>query len=332
MSDLEHLGRTRCWRSSSTRSIDWRPDRAAPGLGCDQTVRRVGCRAPALRPGGHHILELRYIEGHDVAEVMEQVALSSAQYHREHQRALQMIAVILWEQWQVGAHWPAIAGEPSGVVAGADLVRQEAEGLVHDRPAGRVDLAGVVQDLRLLLQPLCAERAVDLAFEVDAPLPALVGERVAVRQCCLTLLSHLVSAADHGAIRIRFARRPRQVVVTITGSATGDLGQIEVGVAECRPFLEALQGRLEAGALVAGSADWTIQVILPAYERPTLLVVDNNADFVRLIERYVTGGEWEVIGAGTVDEAVALAQQRRPTVILLDVIIPGRDGDLPNAG
>jgi CheY-like chemotaxis protein len=275
----------------------------------------------------HHIQELRYVECHDVAEVMEQVALSSAQYHREHQRALQMVAVVLWERWPAASRWPApAAGRGDRRGGGADPVRREAEGLVHDRGAGRVDLALVVRELRQLLRPLWAGRAIGLQFSVPERLPAVAGERVAVRQLLLVLLSHALAAVAEGTVEVRLDRRPRQVVLTIDGPASADPSQIDRGLAESRPFVEALQGAIRAAPPIAPPGRWTIQVGLPAPEQPVLLVVDNNAEFVRLVELYLTGGEWEVIGAGTVEEAVRLAQERRPDAILLDVMIPGRDG------
>jgi CheY-like chemotaxis protein len=292
----------------------------------------------ALRPGAdvaptarawrlHHILEARYIECHEVAEVMEQVALSSAQYHREHHRALQMVAVLLWERWQVAGRWPAAAGEaPSDPAAGAESIRREAEGLVHDRHAGRVDLGQVVEHLRPLVGSLAAGRPIDLLIDAPEALPAIAGERVAVRQLLLVLLSQVVGAVERGVIEMGLSQRGRQVVVAVSGPATAAPGQVQRGLAESRPFVEALRGTICHQAATAPDGRWTIEIGLPVYTRPTLLVVDNNADFLRLVELYLTGGDWEIVGASSVEEATAHARRLHPNVILLDVIIPGRDG------
>jgi ammonium transporter, Amt family len=44
------------------------------------------------------------------------------------------------------------------------------------------------------------------------------------------------------------------------------------------------------------------------------------------VELYLTGGDWEIVSASSVEEATAHARRLHPNVILLDVIIPGRDG------
>jgi Amt family ammonium transporter len=45
-----------------------------------------------------------------------------------------------------------------------------------------------------------------------------------------------------------------------------------------------------------------------------------------LVERFLVGSAWTVVGAASVDDAYALARHRRPAAILSDVVIPGRDG------
>ncbi|MCC6627294.1 MAG: response regulator [Chloroflexi bacterium] len=282
--------------------------------------------ARAWRP--HRILELRYIDCYDVAEVMEQVSLSSAQYHREHHRALAMLAVVLWEQWGAASRWPALASvAPSRVAADVDPVRQEAEGLLHDRRPGPVDIAQVVEEIRRLLPSLQAGRGAAFAFHVPADLPDVTAERVAVRQVLLVLLAHAGKAVTQGVIDVRLARQAQRVVITISGPSAGALAEpLEQGMSDCRPFVEALRGWMRFIAPATDTTVWSIEVELLAHQRPTLLVVDNSTDFVRLIEVYLTDTDWEVISATTVEDAMRIAHARNPEAVLLDVIIPDRDG------
>ena len=57
-----------------------------------------------------------------------------------------------------------------------------------------------------------------------------------------------------------------------------------------------------------------------------MLVLDNDADFIGLIARYLADHNWRVVGAQEVKQAHALALELHPTVIMLDVMIPGEDG------
>ena len=56
-----------------------------------------------------------------------------------------------------------------------------------------------------------------------------------------------------------------------------------------------------------------------------ILVVDDNAAFSELIEM-VFSGEYEVLKAPDGQEGLKLAQERRPDVILLDVMMPKVSG------
>jgi CheY-like chemotaxis protein len=58
-----------------------------------------------------------------------------------------------------------------------------------------------------------------------------------------------------------------------------------------------------------------------------VLIVDDEED-IRFISQIAARdlGQWEVILAGSGEEALALAERERPDVILLDVMMPGMDG------
>lgn len=58
-----------------------------------------------------------------------------------------------------------------------------------------------------------------------------------------------------------------------------------------------------------------------------VMLVDDEADIRRIGQIALESvGHWEVVLAGNGTEAVVLAAQQRPDVILLDVMMPGMDG------
>ena len=56
-----------------------------------------------------------------------------------------------------------------------------------------------------------------------------------------------------------------------------------------------------------------------------LLVVDDNAD-IRWLIRYNLGRAYDVVEAGSGEEALSLARREKPRLILLDVSMPDMDG------
>ncbi len=60
---------------------------------------------------------------------------------------------------------------------------------------------------------------------------------------------------------------------------------------------------------------------------PTLaMVVDDNIYNVRLLEAWLQVARYDVVTAFSGEEALSKLQERRPDIVLLDVMMPGLDG------
>lgn len=287
-------------------------DTANPGPGVS-----VSSRAWRL----YRILELRYVEGREVHDVMTELALSKSQYHRDHHHALHTVAAALWERWQP-AHRLAFQPEPQ---TSPDLTRREVELLRAESPAGSADPASVIADVERLLRPLCSLRQVELRLDLAPALPAIRGDRVALRHALLAILTPAVQSAGRDPLLVQGEASDGRLQLTVGGACPMHPTELERAIAESVPFVEALGGSLVLEPR-AVSAHWSAIFSFPAALRPLLLVVDNNPDFIRLIDRFLDERDWEVAGAWDVDRAFALAVERRPRAILLDIVLPGRDG------
>jgi CheY-like chemotaxis protein len=272
----------------------------------------------------YRLLELRYVEAREVADVAAELALSKRQYHREHGRALKAVASLLAERWRRPAppEGPSLDTRPGGT---ADLARMEARRLVDGDHASAVDVGEVLRGVRELVGPLCTASNAALRLELPVQPVAALGGRVALRQALLSLVAPPIKASPGGEIVTTVRRRGSEVEVEIAMPRLDDPDVLRQALRECEPFVEALDARLSSDPTVQRSGP-TVTLHLRAADRPLLLVVDNSPDFVRLVERYLAGYDWGVLGASDVDEAYALARQRRPWAILLDAVMPGRDG------
>lgn len=59
---------------------------------------------------------------------------------------------------------------------------------------------------------------------------------------------------------------------------------------------------------------------------PSILVVDDNQDNTDIIQHYLEVRGYPITVAHNGDEALALFETVRPSIVLLDVMMPGRDG------
>src|SRR5437868_10599215 len=61
-------------------------------------------------------------------------------------------------------------------------------------------------------------------------------------------------------------------------------------------------------------------------DRPVLLIADDDDDVVRLLRLFLRPLDCEIVTARDGEEALAIAQERLPDVVLLDVMMPKRTG------
>ncbi len=209
-----------------------------------------------------------------------------------------------WRGWRLTACGPGLAG--SG--------------------ARHIDPAEVVTSASRVIEPLCLSRGIELRVAVPEGAPLIAGDRVALRQALLTILGHAAATIDEGPLLVVATSEPGRVTMLVSGPSAPGLDDVRLGMVESRPFVEALGGMATYRPARVPDGRWSIALEFPAEDPPLLLVVDNNDDFRRLVERFLIGSPWAVVGAASVDEAYALARHRCPTAILSDVVIPGRDG------
>ena len=107
------------------------------------------------------------------------------------------------------------------------------------------------------------------------------------------------------------------------------LGQMATGVAGNMLMAGARQLAQGCGGSLSVAADgpaFAAVLLLPAAQRVTVLAIDDHADAIQLLQRYVAGTRYQVFGARHAGEALALAGELSPRIIVLDVMMPEVDG------
>ena len=65
---------------------------------------------------------------------------------------------------------------------------------------------------------------------------------------------------------------------------------------------------------------------MPEATRPAVLVVDDNHDNADIVRQYLEAKGYPVTVAYSGEEGLSLFESIRPSIVLLDVMMPGRDG------
>src|SRR5215213_902271 len=228
-----------------------------------------------------------------------------------------------------------------------------------------VNLSGVVESAAETVRADAQTRAVELSVELPAQPVVVQGAPLRLQQIAWNLLSNAVKFTPKGGrVSARAWAEGDAAFVEVTdtgigiapeflphvferfrqadGSTTRQYGGLGLGLAIVRALAELHGGwvRADSEGLGRGSR---FTLGLPhaapevAAEEPKreeereapgvpVLVVDDSAETVELLQMFFARRGYTVVGAGSAEEAVRAAGERAPGLIISDISMPGTDG------
>jgi CheY-like chemotaxis protein len=303
----------------------------------------------ALKPGEHvpdhanawriyHILRYRYVEQLTQKEVASELLLSVRQLRRLEPDALQVLADYLWEHYPLSEDADEMLPAQSAVpdVPAPSL---EAPGRHDELVWLRKSLPDEVTDVQVLIDhvtttimPLADLKGVHIAYELTGTLPLVRGSAAAMRQAFLALLAAAMNGAAERRVFVAVGVEELDVVVhfRVPGGQTRDEATLN------REILDKLQmtqqlcslfgGELEVPVHIESGVSFAATLRLPGVVPVQVLVIDDNVDLLRLLKRYLEGTLYTFVGVSDPEEALLLAAEMLPRIIVMDVMLPGIDG------
>ncbi len=280
---------------------------------------------PALSPDwrAYRILELRYIEGLNPVEVMEELKIGKSQFFRDQSRITEALVDILWSQIRD----PGIPiSIPEGQAAlDEDLLMQAETGRLMDSASWEtLDVVDLMKELHPVINPLILSQGAEFLLEFPMPV-RLHADRVMLRQVLLKLISQALSITHDKRIRMASYGNEREIGVRLSTRISSEtpgpsaLSSLEM----CEKLTAAMGGKL---LLTQDPPKWEAVLIWPVANPQVLLIVDDNTKIIDLFRRYLDGQDWAVKSATSGAEAWQRIAETRPTVIMLDVMMPAEDG------
>lgn len=103
-------------------------------------------------------------------------------------------------------------------------------------------------------------------------------------------------------------------------------GEVIEHLQMARQFIALLGGTLEIAPVKSGKQPFAATLVLPVAQQVQVLLVDDNADTLRLLQRYLTGTRYQFIGTGDPGQVLPLAEKLSPQIIVMDIMLPGIEG------
>ena len=277
----------------------------------------------------YEILLYRFVQQCAQEEVADQLGISVRHLRREEREAIEVLAHRLAEKYKLEVDWAAspaaTPSEDGGDAEETPAIADELAWVQKAAPGTPVALERLLGAVNELLQPLANRHRVHLEVTPPAAPLRLGGQEVVLRQILILVLTGAIHQAGGGTVQVKAHAEGPYVQITVRGSLAEPRqapARNEDNLAMVHQLVSLCGGRLELGQ----GQPFLATLHLPTSEQVPVLVIDDNEDTLRLLERYTADTRYKLVGAKTVDQAFALAQETSPQLILLDVMMPGVDG------
>ena len=282
-------------------------------LAAIEELRREKTASPTSRQNRlYNILLLRYVEEQGTNEVLQQLALSERQYYREHQRALQTISRVIWDE-----HFASAGGSHPAALS----LAEELDYLSLERHQASFDVRAEILAALRSTGVIAEQRGIAIRVDdADAKIRLNVSQPV-FRQLVIYLLNDFMGAMTAGGqIRVDLSAEGGEPVILFSGMASmREDCQRLLQDSTALALMRSLNARLESAA--------ALQIALKFEQKVhKILIVDDNPDTVALFKRYVANLPCQLLSAQEESEALRIAQETPLLCVILDVMLPGKDG------
>ncbi|MCA8881258.1 MAG: response regulator [Rhodobacteraceae bacterium] len=221
----------------------------------------------------------------------------------------------------------------------------------------RFSIDALIREVAATVLPLVQKNGNRLEIDLDPALDEISTDKTKLRQNLFNLLSNASKFTEKGRIDLSVwgdggnivfivrddgigmtkAQQARlfQAFTQADTSTSGKYGGTGLGLALVRQFAEMVGGTVEVTSEPGAGSVFTLT--LPASyqerrtvdetdDRPAVLVVDDDPVARRTVSEVISEAGFRPLAASDVASGLDLARRHRPRTIVLDVIMPERDG------
>jgi CheY-like chemotaxis protein len=281
----------------------------------------------------YEVLYYRYIEQSPLKEVAAEMALSTRQVHRIEAMALQDLTDYLALKYNLDL--VDEEEEPSTEDSGSSdhpvepaNNQGELDWIKKSFRAEEISFSMLFESVISTVSPMIQRGSIQMEGSLRT---SITADETTLRQALVNVLIAAIHSSIDGCITVRSEIQEDQVNLLITArSKFGETNVTQHEISDvidlATQLLEMNEGRMQITVDHDNKAIFTAKVILPVTKKITVLVVDDNADALRLMERYLDGTRYQFIGVRNPKEVAVVVLEKRPQIIILDVMMPEIDG------
>ncbi|PZQ97074.1 MAG: hybrid sensor histidine kinase/response regulator [Cereibacter sphaeroides] len=221
------------------------------------------------------------------------------------------------------------------------------------------DIAELISDVAATVMPMVQKNANQLVMNVAPDTGSMETDKTKLRQNLFNLLSNATKFTKNGTIElsvhvaaglVTFAIRDEgigmteeqqvrlfQAFVQADSSTTRNYGGTGLGLAIVRQFTEMLGGSIAVTSSPGKGSTFTMalpvtfhhvpeETAAPLPDAANVLIVDDDPVARRGLAKLISAEGYGVLTASDANSGLSLARKHHPVAIVLDVIMPERDG------
>ena len=261
----------------------------------------------------YECLLYRYVQQFTPQEVAEQLGIGDRQFRREQNSAIEALADKLWQRF---------GDQAAARAESASFSTAELAWLTEAHPSGLTKSRDTVQSTVDLVASLAAQHSVEVAVDLPAELPDIAAHPTAVTQALLELLTVAVQSAPHTRIEMTVRAQPGVINIHIRAGAP-PAQKFGPKLKMARQLVELCRGQL---TVADDNTAFEATLTLPTANPVTVLILDDNADALQLMQRYAAGTDYRCFGTRDPETILADVQRLSPGILVLDVMMPQVDG------
>jgi CheY-like chemotaxis protein len=259
-----------------------------------------------------------------VHRVLYRLNLGERQYYRDHNKAVQVLSRILMEQVKGLPAEPDRSERPDNLIS----IQSEIQRLHNVSHVEHVDIWTFLQKTLTAIHGLTEHYHATVTLHVDGQPLRLANDSAVLRQAIIWLLSQLIiQSGPNQQFTLSFAACDDEGQFTLTREKSAQpvpLAQPFLEQQETlRNLVEALESRVEEEVFPGGG--YQVRLTVPL-RKHAILIIDDNPDVIALFRRYLAGYPYLILTTDEADSALRLARDSSPELIVLDVLLPQRDG------
>lgn len=303
----------------------------SPARAVEEVRSLIRQEIEALRPDGEEallsiewrpywILRRRYVDGWDLRSIASALYIGDRQLRRDHSRALQVLSARLWQKYfkdRVTTTAPQVAEAPD-------------ESETIDLHPENLDLNALLRGMETLIRRRLQLENIQVDFILaSAGIPVLT-DRVFLRQVVLGLLNYVVHL-----------HRPSQMTITTEHTPVASLRvsfwtdeawrtyseEEEDWLGLIRHWCKQLSIHLSVVYPPSGQSGLAeLRLSFPHRLSRLVLIVDDQPAAQKMYRRYLSQTGLDVVGATSAAQALEIAREMQPALIILDIMMPHMDG------